>query len=128
MPETEVIDYLMSLDSTLGSTYHLYQELLYYSQKNDFNGFKGSIETIKPEVSFYMQTAVRTLKKHLNRIENTFNDSLSNGPLEGLINKIKVIKRTAYGYRSFWHFKHRILVSFNGKDKKDNPAYLGEVA
>ncbi|WP_211236671.1 transposase, partial [Atopobacter phocae] len=31
-------------------------------------------------------------------------------PIEGLNNKIKVLKRTAYGYRNYSHFKNRILL------------------
>ncbi|CAD5900075.1 MAG: transposase [Carnobacterium sp.] len=52
------------------------------------------------------------LRKHEKRIRNIFQSKLSNGPLEGTINKIKVIKRTAYGYTSFFNYKYRILISF----------------
>ncbi|HEY8364705.1 MAG TPA: transposase, partial [Haloplasmataceae bacterium] len=34
----------------------------------------------------------------------------NNGVIEGINNKIKVIKRIAFGYRSFIHFKLRILI------------------
>ncbi|MBP1044547.1 transposase, partial [Vagococcus sp. BWB3-3] len=78
-------------------------------------------------VSSLMTTSLKTLKKHLPRIENTFKYSFSNGPLEGTINKIKVIKRVAYGYRSFWNFKHRILVSFN-LTQKSTPAIADRAA
>ncbi|CAD5896537.1 transposase [Carnobacterium maltaromaticum] len=37
--------------------------------------------------------------------------------MEGSINKIKVIKRTAYGYTSFLNYKYRILISFQEKEK-----------
>ncbi|MCY1570236.1 transposase, partial [Staphylococcus pettenkoferi] len=33
-----------------------------------------------------------------------------NGPLEGINNKIKLIKRVSYGYRNFENFKARILI------------------
>ncbi|MCY1579194.1 transposase, partial [Staphylococcus pettenkoferi] len=35
---------------------------------------------------------------------------LTNGPLEGINNKIKLIKRVSYGYRNFENFKARILI------------------
>ena len=35
---------------------------------------------------------------------------ISNGPTEGFNNKIKVLKRNAYGYTSFTHFRNRILL------------------
>lgn len=31
-------------------------------------------------------------------------------PLEGFNNKIKVLKRNAYVYRNYSHFRHRILL------------------
>ncbi|WP_148810269.1 transposase, partial [Enterococcus faecium] len=34
----------------------------------------------------------------------------SNGPLECLNNHIKVLKRNAYGFRSFYNFKLRIMI------------------
>ncbi|MFI3914604.1 hypothetical protein CKN99_14415 [Carnobacterium maltaromaticum] len=54
----------------------------------------------------------KLLRKHEKRIRNIFQSKLSNGQLEGTINKIKVIKRTAYGYTSFFNYKYRILISF----------------
>ncbi|AQP53159.1 hypothetical protein BW732_02200 [Vagococcus penaei] len=41
--------------------------------------------------------------------------TFSNGPLEGSINKIKLIKRIAYGYRNFQNYKYRVLLSFKDK-------------
>ncbi|MFT8458246.1 MAG: transposase [Liquorilactobacillus ghanensis] len=46
-----------------------------------------------------------------SEIINSFKTSFSNGPVEGTNNKIKVIKRTAYGFRNFENFHLRILVS-----------------
>ena len=50
--------------------------------------------------------------KHFDEIINSFIYGFSNGPIEGSNNKIKVIKRTAYGFRSFKNFRLRILISF----------------
>lgn len=127
MPETDIIDYLISLDPTLKATYATYQELLFHSKQNNFDGFKQAVLSVKPEVSNYMSTSLKTLKKHLPRIKNTFEQPFSNGPLEGIINKIKVIKRVAYGYRSFWNFKHRIFVSFK-LTQKSSSTIFGEAA
>lgn len=120
LPETGIMDYLLTLDPTLKATYDMYQDLLYESKRNNFAGFKEAVTRLNPDISPLMETSLKTLKKHLPRIENTFNFPYSNGPLEGIINKIKVIKRVAYGYRSFWNFKHRILVSFKITQKKSS--------
>ncbi|HJC03765.1 MAG TPA: transposase [Candidatus Ligilactobacillus avistercoris] len=50
----------------------------------------------------------RTFRKHAAEIIASFKCQLSNGPVEGINNKIKVIKRVAYGYRNFDHFRSRI--------------------
>ena len=45
-------------------------------------------------------------------ILNSFSVPLTNGFTEGCNNKIKVLKRNAYGYRNFDRFKSRILHMF----------------
>lgn len=46
-------------------------------------------------------------------ILNSFDVSYTNGFTEGCNNKIKVLKRNAYGYRNFERFRNRILHTFN---------------
>ena len=54
---------------------------------------------------------LQTFKKLLPYIQNTCEyPTLSNAPFEGINNKIKVLKRNAYGYSNFTHFKNRILL------------------
>jgi len=57
-----------------------------------------------------MIIALKTLKKYMKYIENMFESNITNGLIEGLNNKIKPIKRTAFGYSSFSNFKKRILI------------------
>ena len=53
-----------------------------------------------------MLTALKTLKKYMKYIKS----NITNGLIEGLNNKIKSIKRTAFGYSNFSNFKKRILI------------------
>jgi len=46
-------------------------------------------------------------------ITNVFDHRYTNGFTEGCNNKIKVLKRNAYGYRNFRRFRNRILFMFN---------------
>lgn len=64
-----------------------------------------------------MKNSVKTLKKNKKHIENNFKSPYSNGTVEGTITKIKVIKRTAYGYTSFLNYNYRTLISFQEKEK-----------
>ena len=46
-----------------------------------------------------MFTSIKTIRKYKRQIKNTvYYNGLSNGPLEGINNKIKVIKRISHRY------------------------------
>ena len=57
-----------------------------------------------------MKTSLKTLNEFKNNIFNTFNNKYHNGFIEGNNNFIKVIKRIAFGFRSFRRFKARIMI------------------
>ena len=60
--------------------------------------------------------ASSTIENWLEYIVNSFiNKRFNNGYTEGLNNKIKVIKRNAYGYKNFEFFRLRLLYILNGK-------------
>lgn len=59
--------------------------------------------------------ASKTIENWLEYIINSFIDKrFNNGYTEGLNNKIKVIKRNAYGYKNFDFFRLRLLYILNG--------------
>jgi transposase len=51
-----------------------------------------------------LQTMAKTLQKHRNGILNWYVYPISTGPLEGTNNKIKTLKRQAYGFRDLEYF------------------------
>ena len=53
-------------------------------------------------------TLASTLSKHRARLLAYFKHRISTGPLEGLNNKIKVLKRQAYGFRDMDYFQLRL--------------------
>lgn len=59
-----------------------------------------------------MDTFISTFNNWKNDILNYFNQNISNGIVEGFNNGIKTLKRVAYGFRNFQHFRARILVKF----------------
>lgn len=56
-----------------------------------------------------IQTLRRTLKKWRAEILNYFATGLTNARTEGFNNRAKVVKRMAYGYRSFRNYRLRVL-------------------
>ena len=53
-----------------------------------------------------------TMRNWFSGIINSFDTNITNGFTEGCNNKIKVLKRNAYGYRNFRRFRNRILHMF----------------
>lgn len=60
---------------------------------------------------------LKTLEKWMDAITNYFTDRLSSGFVEGLNNKIKVIKRRCYGIFNIQHLFQRIELDLNGYQK-----------
>ncbi|HYW79222.1 MAG TPA: transposase [Thermoguttaceae bacterium] len=56
-----------------------------------------------------LQRFARTLTLHRHQILAWYDYPISTGPLEGTNNKIKTLKRQAYGFRDIEFFKLKIL-------------------
>lgn len=113
LSEEEIVDIILSKNSELKIAYEIYQELLIAIQDRKFNNFKAIIEKYYSVSNEIMKTSLKTFKKHLEYIENSLTYDYNNGLIEGINRKIKTIKRTAYGYKSFYHFRAKILISNN---------------
>lgn len=61
------------------------------------------------------KVAVQTFKNWQTEILNSFTYQYSNGFLEGINNLTKVIKRNAFGFRSFERFRAKILLTHHYK-------------
>ena len=69
-----------------------------------------AINNVNILTSDYMKTSIKTLADFKDKIYNTFNNNYHNGFIEGNNNFIKVLKRIAFGFRSFRRFKARIMI------------------
>lgn len=56
---------------------------------------------------------IQTISDHLPTICNYFISHSSSGTMEGINNKIKLIKRQSYGFRNFENFRLRLLSAFS---------------
>lgn len=110
MTQSDVVDYLVNTDEQLKQTYLIYQKILYALKKKDYICLKQSLANINLNISSYMKTSIKTLTEFLPYIKNTFENNYNNGFIEGNNNFIKVIKRIAFGFRSFRRFKARIMI------------------
>lgn len=64
-------------------------------------------QAVTLNISHFTKLA-KTIDRHMNGLLNYFNHPITTGPLEGLNNKIKVLKRQAYGFRDNGYFKLRL--------------------
>ena len=107
------IDYLLEKSPELDVNFNIYQDILQSIRHNNFKRFENIVKNNlieKDKVSKKMLVALKTLKKHMKYIKNMFESNITNGLIEGLNNKIKSIKRTAFGYSNFSNFRKRILI------------------
>ena len=110
MTELDVVNYLIGLSNELKETYNLYQDLLYSFKNNDKAKLELALSNDNDNISDYMKTSIKTLKEFKLYIFNSFDNNYHNGYIEGNNNFIKVIKRIAFGFRSFRRFKARIMI------------------
>ena len=110
MTEKDVVDFIINQDKELRETYFKYQELLSSIKNKDKNRFLQAINEVNELVSDYMKTSIKTLTEFKEKIFNTFKTTYHNGFIEGNNNFIKVLKRIAFGFRSFRRFKARIMI------------------
>lgn len=113
MTQSDIVNYLINTSEELKNTYEIYQSLLYSLKNNKINELEKTLNNKDIKVSDYMKKSIKTLKEYLPYIKNTLNNPYHNGFVEGNNNFIKVLKRIAFGFRSFRRFKARIMICKN---------------
>jgi transposase len=109
---------IMLYTSPTLSTAHFYKEdfLKILKCKDRESAKKAMSEWIDSALDcgiVQFEKCAKTMQNWLTGILNSFSSPLTNGFTEGCNNKIKVLKRNAYGYRNFNRFRNRILHIFS---------------
>ena len=134
LSSTDINAILKSYDERLDYFHELYQQLLFYfreketSQLFDYlNDWLSRIKewkqskdlsTLQKEIlnlSDGFQRVIKTTLKYEPYVRHALQYHYSNGPIEGLNNQIKTLKKIAYGFRNFTHFRVRIMLQKNIK-------------
>lgn len=113
MTQSDVVDYLLNINIQLKETYEVYQNILYSLKNNDYKQLEIVLNNKNDRISSYMKKSINTLNLYLPYIKNTLSNKYHNGFVEGNNNFIKVLKRIAFGFRSFRRFKARIMICKN---------------
>lgn len=99
---------------------------VYYLREDLYNIFEKDLtkKNAKKEIDNWIDNAkchsvfktfTETYEKFEENILNYFTHRKSSGPVEGLNNKIKVIKRRGFGFRNIINFAKRIFLDINYK-------------
>lgn len=110
MTQADIVNFLINTDNELKETYLIYQDILFAFKTKNFNYLKTILSNINSNISNYMKTSIKTLLEFLPYIKNTFENDYHNEFIESNNNFIKVIKRIAFGFRSFRRFKARVMI------------------
>lgn len=78
--------------------------------------FKNWMEAVKQSGLNCFDSFLKTLNTFQSQIANYFNNRCNSGFVEGLNNKIKVIKRRCYGIFNIQHLRQRILLDTLGAE------------
>ncbi len=111
--EPERLERALELNSDLAAAYFLKEELSEIWEQYDYDTAEGMLldwimyaESLQiKEISNF----AKTLRRHAIGILAYYDCEITTGPLEGLNNKIKTMKRQAYGFRNMDYFKLKIL-------------------
>ncbi|MBS4770666.1 transposase, partial [Carnobacteriaceae bacterium zg-ZUI240] len=126
MTEKMIVDYLVDLSPQLSRVHHIINNLKYDIASNDSQQFIDDLNASKSyQLRQYVRTSLKSLMYYIDEIRLSLEHRYTNGPIEGLNNRIKNIKRSGYGYRNFYNLRARILIVnrlFKNK-KTDNEEY-----
>jgi len=115
--EKTTVSILLSLEPHLSTAYYL-KETLYDivnddSLQNKAQCLREWIEEAQDKEMAEFNSCAKTYTNWFKYIVNSFYSPYTNGPTEGCNNKIKVLKRVAYGMQNFSRFRNRILYAFS---------------
>ena len=110
LTDYDIVSYIINTNKELKATYEVYQGILRSIKNKDEILFCNIVSSKHQNISDYMKTTLKSLNKFSYHIIMSFKYNLNNGVIEGVNNLIKCIKRIAFGYKSFYHFKTRIML------------------
>ena len=92
-----IVDYLLDQNQVFKESYRMVQNLRYALEKSDYDQFMMSLhQANNQQLAPGLRRVLRTFRKFQPYISNTLDHpTITNGPIEGIHNKFKVLKRNA---------------------------------
>ena len=117
----EIIDYMLSIDSSLYDAYWLLHEYRNFNECANINNAKEWLNELilkfkASQINEYIKVW-KMLENWSTEIVNSFtridNRRISNGPMERVNRDIKTLYRLAYGVKNFYRMRNRIMYVIN---------------
>ncbi|MCT7981357.1 ISL3 family transposase [Laspinema sp. C3] len=112
--EQAELENLLSKSKRLKAAYEYKEDFrtIYETSQSVSEGLERFQEWLKNARQVYGKV-INTISQHLSTICNYFISHASSGVMEGINNKIKLVKRQGYGFRNFENFRLRLLAAFS---------------
>jgi transposase len=108
------LEQLLQRSKRLEKAYRLKEEFrAIYEQPLTVEEGKYQIQEWLCKACKVYSEAITTIRNHLDGISNYFRNRTTSGAMEGINNRIKLIKRQAYGFVNFNNFRERLLACFS---------------
>ncbi len=110
--QKEKLEKVKEVSPILAQMHNLKEEFRTIFEKSQ-NWGEGTLELMDwiEKASNVYSKSCQTLINWFGEVTGYFEHHISNGCVEGLNNKLKVIKRCGYGFRNFENFELRVLLS-----------------
>ncbi len=113
-PELEKLEEVKKVAPILTEMHALKEELrdIFETSKNWSEGLLSLADWLK-DVSKHYPKSFGTIRRWIGEIIAYFDERTTQGVVEGINNKLKLIKRRAYGFRNFENFRLRSFLTWN---------------
>lgn len=109
----EELQYVLGQDKELKRLYWLKEQFRQIYALNDYEDARTALNLWIRRATYlgskFLNPFIQTVKNWKKPILEYVRDGLTNGVSEGFNCKVKLVKRMAYGFRNFSHFRLRIL-------------------
>ena len=112
--QLEKLELVLKQSKRLRKAYELKESFraIYEDEKECEEGKIAILDWLKKARKVY-SSVISTIRNHLDYICNYFLNRTTNSPMEGINNRLKLIKRQAYGFLNFDNMRRRFLACFS---------------
>ncbi|WP_347566458.1 ISL3 family transposase [Scytonema sp. UIC 10036] len=108
------LDIIREASPLIATMHSLKEEFrnLFDTSEDPGTGILGLLDWLEKAEPLY-QKSVNTIKRWFGEVAGYFDNRTTNGVVEGINNKLKLIKRSGFGFTNFRNFEIRALLSWH---------------